>query len=943
MTFQKKTPKLFSLLLITAMMLATMPVQSVYAASIVVNDAGDAVGNDGVCTLREAITNANNDAATYIDCAAGAGADTITVPAGTYTLSSELLTTTDMNINGAGAATTIIQANANPNTATYRVLRNNGGSITLSGLTFRHGRCNGSCDGSPDDGGGIINQAGNLTLDASTVSSNYATYGGGIYNLADGETITIQNGSLIGGAGAGNQATTHGGGIYNRRGTMTIDASTVSANFATSHGGGIWTLQNLDIKNGSLIGGTGAANTATNGGGIYNEGGTLTIDASTISNNKATEDGAGIYNDNDDGTLTIDASTISNNKATEDGAGIYNEDGTVNIQNSSLINKNIAGDDGGGVFNRTGPLTVDASTISGNEANGTTEGNGGGIYNTDSDDVYIQNGSLITGNSATDYGGGVFSTAGGKISVDKSTISGNVADVSGGGIYLDNDRLSVTSSTISGNRAVSGGGIYSNNGSINPIENSTISGNIAVDSGGGLLNTNFGQVELINNSTFSGNSLTGAGNNNGANIANSAEITAISNTIIANPIGSSNCAGSGGFPVATNSLDNDSTCNFGAGGNGITAGMHYNTTLTDNGGPTKTHALLAGSTAINGAVSGATSSDQRGVSAVGTRDIGAFEYTGDDAALIVVSSDPADNSTHQTVTELTVTFSKDVVQGGVNGGDNVDNYILAEVGPNGVIDTISCLDYSLNGVRGDDLLLSFSGVSYDASTYTATINLGGAPLPDGKYRLFACGTTSIYDTIGLELNGGLSDTQIDFTIEPATTTTTPASLPATGFRHGEITQLPKQPAAKTYTDTAMTLEIPKLGVNMPIVGVPQSENGWDVTWLGNGAGYLAGSAFPTWAGNTVITGHVWDSFNQPGAFAEIKSLGYGDQVQIQAWGLTYTYEVRESKLVTVKNVDAAFQSEEYDWLTLVTCEFYNPFSGDYLFRRNVRAVLVDVR
>ena len=106
---------------------------------------------------------------------------------------------------------------------------------------------------------------------------------------------------------------------------------------------------------------------------------------------------------------------------------------------------------------------------------------------------------------------------------------------------------------------------------------------------------------------------------------------------------------------------------------------------------------------------------------------------------------------------------------------------------------------------------------------------------------------------------------------------------------------------------------------------------------------LAGSAFPSWTGNIVITGHIWDAYNQPGIFSDLKTLKYGDQVQIQAWGETYTYEVRESKLVTVKNVDAAFQSEEYDWLTLVTCEFYNPFTGDYLFRRNIRAVLVDVR
>ncbi len=49
---------------------------------------------------------------------------------------------------------------------------------------------------------------------------------------------------------------------------------------------------------------------------------------------------------------------------------------------------------------------------------------------------------------------------------------------------------------------------------------------------------------------------------------------------------------------------------------------------------------------------------------------------------------------------------------------------------------------------------------------------------------------------------------------------TAPALPATGFRHGRVTKIPQQPAAKAYTDTAMLLEIPKLGVSMPIVGVP---------------------------------------------------------------------------------------------------------------------------
>ncbi len=276
---------------------------------------------------------------------------------------------------------------------------------------------------------------------------------------------------------------------------------------------------------------------------------------------------------------------------------------------------------------------------------------------------------------------------------------------------------------------------------------------------------------------------------------------------------------------------------------------------------------------------------------------------------------------------LNIQFNKEVLTGGGTGAaDNTLNYLLVEDGPfNNGFDTVSCL----GGVLSDDTSITVDSISYNATTFTVTLAVnGGTALPPGTYRLFACGTTSVEDLFGNELNNGLSDTQINFTVRPAA-----SSLPATGFRHGQVTQLAKQPAAKAYTSTAMTLEIPQLGVSMPIVGVPQTETGWDVTWLGNSAGYLAGSAYPTWAGNTVITGHVWDAYNQPGIFAELKTLSYGDQVQIQAWGATYTYEVRESKLVAKNNMNTVFQSEEYDWPTLVTCEFYNPFNGEYLFRK----------
>jgi LPXTG-site transpeptidase (sortase) family protein len=169
-----------------------------------------------------------------------------------------------------------------------------------------------------------------------------------------------------------------------------------------------------------------------------------------------------------------------------------------------------------------------------------------------------------------------------------------------------------------------------------------------------------------------------------------------------------------------------------------------------------------------------------------------------------------------------------------------------------------------------------------------------------------------------------------------------AALPATGFPFGQNTSLPEQPSIKDYSNMNLELSIPSLEVRVPILGIPQNENGWDVTWLNGEAGYLYGSSFPTWAGNTVITGHVWNVDNSPGIFKDIKELKYGDQFNIHAYGQTFTYEVRESRTIETHEVEDVFVPEEYDWVTLLTCEHYNPLTSEYNSRRMVRAVLVSV-
>lgn len=171
------------------------------------------------------------------------------------------------------------------------------------------------------------------------------------------------------------------------------------------------------------------------------------------------------------------------------------------------------------------------------------------------------------------------------------------------------------------------------------------------------------------------------------------------------------------------------------------------------------------------------------------------------------------------------------------------------------------------------------------------------------------------------------------------------SLPETGFAPGTLTSLsdlPEQTIEKAYTDYPnISLEIPSLDTNLPVIGVPLTAQGWDVTWLGDRAGYLQGTAFPTWAGNTAITGHVWDADNQPGPFFGLDSLKYGDRVVLHAWGKEHIYEVRDILQVEPDTLSAIPHSD-FDMLTLITCKDFDEDSGDYDLRVAVQAVLVDV-
>ena len=339
------------------------------------------------------------------------------------------------------------------------------------------------------------------------------------------------------------------------------------------------TIEGLTIREG---------NAAPIGSGVLNDHATLTIDNCAVQHNGAQSNyGGGIYNDasGSNAILTIRNSTVSGNSAFYDGGGLYNNasnDGDANLTIiNSIVTDNFCGNTinfgsgaGGGIYNagsgRSATVTVTDSIVSNNRSGGNAAfayGDGGGIYNNF-----------------------------GEITIRNSTISGNSTGRNGGGIY-NVGSLTIANSTISGNSAIGlhdgepagyGGGIQ--NHSPMTITNCTLSDNHATNSGGGI----YGGAN-IKNSTFSNNTATVRGG--GIAVSRGVEL---GNTILKAGSAGANLSNNGGSVLSHGyNLSSDNGDEFLTG-----PGDRINTDpmlgpLQNNGGPTFTHDLLAGSPAID--------------------------------------------------------------------------------------------------------------------------------------------------------------------------------------------------------------------------------------------------------------------------------------------------------------------------------------------------------
>jgi CSLREA domain-containing protein len=373
--------------------LATLAVgiSSAHAATITVNSTADSITDSGHCTLREAITAANTDAA-FGGCPAGSGADTIDLyslpnpstisvslpgfedanQGGDFDIYTDVTIQGDVRYESQDLVTTISGGGVD---RVFHVFQQPGSpapKVSLSHLTIRDGQAPTAAGQSPDGGGILVGPGAQLILGEVAVTHNRA--GSQVGGNADGG-----NGGGIASAGQVALSDAEGGGVA-RIPVLTVTQNTAgtggSASAVGGSGGGIYSTGTLAFGNMSLVAdnhaGDGGANGAGgSGGGLYVTGAGFVDHAAIVRNAAGNGNGTGDGGNGGgiafSGSLSSAADTWSNT-----------------IANNVAGNGGSAGDGGGGggIFDDAhGVVNLNFITIAGNSAGsgGSSSGLGGGI------------------------------------------------------------------------------------------------------------------------------------------------------------------------------------------------------------------------------------------------------------------------------------------------------------------------------------------------------------------------------------------------------------------------------------------------------------------------------------------------------------------------------------------------------------------------------------
>lgn len=345
------------------------------AANIVVDVTNDELNGDADCSLREAIQAANTDSAVS-GCAAGSGADTIIVPAGTYRLrrvganedsnaTGDLDVLQDVTILGAGGFLSVIDGNA-----TDRVLHVRGGNVVVEDVVIQNGlvpqtatgaNCTNqlNCDvtaGAGSPGGGILTDGGtSTTLRRVIVENNQAGRGGNAGSISCPTAGAVCK--TYGGEGG------DGGGVYGA-GALTIESSLIDQNRNGATGAA--TTIGACGAGGDCFSSTGSGG---DGGGITVGNASMVLQKTTVADNESTDWAGGVYCTHGS-TCTIRDCTIAYNRSAFRGGGLTGTNSNTTVVNTTISGNTASALGGGGVSSFSGTMLLDFVTVAGNVASG---------------------------------------------------------------------------------------------------------------------------------------------------------------------------------------------------------------------------------------------------------------------------------------------------------------------------------------------------------------------------------------------------------------------------------------------------------------------------------------------------------------------------------------------------------------------------------------------
>jgi beta-glucanase (GH16 family) len=263
---------------------------------------------------------------------------------------------------------------------------------------------------------------------------------------------------------------------------------------------------------------------------------------------------------------------------------------------------------GGAVINN-GNLTLDHVTVAKSQTSAPTEDwwkGGGGIYSSDNSTLTLLNSTIRDNIAGAGNGGGLHSGFSSTVTISATTIYSNTANV-GGGLRLRSN-ATLYNSTLSGNSTYGwhGGAVFQTDGTLDLVNTSVISNSAPGGVVGGLFIGTFGPTN--------------------------AALT-MRNSIVASNSGDECIAFDAGAGTVTlsslgHNLASDATCALTGSGDLPSVADAKVGPIAANGGPTRTHALLAGSPALDAATN-CPATDQRGVARPQgpACDIGAYEKT----------------------------------------------------------------------------------------------------------------------------------------------------------------------------------------------------------------------------------------------------------------------------------------------------------------------------